>query len=161
MSLKTMTWCTTFISLCLVMSTACGSDTRYGEEEVSNSLSIRIADLTGNPDKYVDKLVKIEGLVDDVCPMKGCWIDILEEQSEETMTFKVQDDVIVFPAEAKGHQITAEGYLRKHAMSREQAIRRMRHFAEEKGEEFDENSVKGSMVFYQIEGIGAVIHSNP
>jgi hypothetical protein len=132
------------------------SDQLYGEV-LSNAQSVRIAELTANPEKYVDQLVKIEGLVDDICPMKGCWVDILEGQSRETMRFKVQDDVIVFPVQAKGRQIIAEGVLRRYALSKEQAVNRMRHLAEEKGEEFDDSSITDATVFYQIEGVGAVV----
>ena len=89
--------------------------------------------------------------------MKGCWIDILDSQSKETVRFKVEDDVIVFPAEAKGSQVVAEGILRKHEMSKEQAINWLRHLAEEKGESFDDSSVTGPMDFYQIEGLGAEV----
>jgi|TARA_Y100000310_G_scaffold259790_2_gene268553 hypothetical protein len=135
---------------------AFASDRMYGEA-LSDAQIIRIADLSGNPDKYVDQLVKLEGLVDDVCPMKGCWVDILDGQSRETIRFKVQDGVIEFPVAAKGSQIIAEGILRKHALSKDQAVNRMRHFAEEKGETFDERSITGATVFYQIEGLGAVV----
>lgn len=131
------------------------SDT-YGDA-LSESATIRIADLLSDPERYVDQPVKVEGLVDDVCPMKGCWIDILETQSKQTVRFKVEDDVIVFPAEARGSKVVAEGILRKHEMSRQQAVDWLRHLAEEKGEPFDESSVTGPMDFFQIEGRGAVV----
>jgi hypothetical protein len=146
----------TFIAISAATFPVYGSDQSYGHD-VSGATSIRIADLTANPEQYVDQLVKIEGLVDDVCPMKGCWVDIIEAQSSDTIRFKVQDDVIVFPVAAKGSQIVAEGFLRKHDLTKQQAIKRMRHFAKEKGEEFNEDSVTGAMVFYQIEGVGAVV----
>jgi hypothetical protein len=146
----------TFLAITLMTFSVYGSDQMYGEA-MTDASSIRIADLVGNPDQYVDQLVKIEGLVDDVCPMKGCWVDIIAAQSSDKIRFKVEDDVIIFPVEARGQQIVAEGVLRKHALSKEQAVKRMRHFAREKGEEFDESSITGEMVFYQIEGIGAVV----
>ena len=146
----------TALSMILMVHTVQASDQLYGDE-LSNALSIRIADLTANPEQYIDQRVKIEGLVDDICPMKGCWVDILEAESRETIRFKVQDDVIVFPVEARGHQIVAEGILRKLDLSKKQAIRRLRHFADEKGEDFDESSVTGPTVFYEIEGAGAIL----
>ena len=114
-------------------------------------------ELVSTPERYVDKRISVEGLVDDVCPMKGCWIEILEAQSQTTIRFKVQDDVIVFPVEARGDQVVAEGILRKHEMSERRARAWLRHLAEEKGEPFDESSVTGPMAFYQIEGSGAVL----
>ena len=119
--------------------------------------SVRIGKVLNDPERFVDKAIRVEGLVDDVCPKKGCWVEILDAQSKETLRVKVQDDVIVFPVEAKGSKIVAEGILRKHELTREQAVNRMRHLAEEKGEPFDESTVTGPMVVYQVEGIGAAI----
>jgi hypothetical protein len=133
-----------------------GELTTYGDP-LSDAEPVRIGELVSNPERYVDKKIKIEGLVDDVCPMKGCWVDILDAQSRETIRFKVQDDVIVFPVEAKGSEVVAEGVLRKHELSRERAVAWMRHLAAEKGEAFDETTVTGPMNFYQIEGLGAVV----
>ena len=106
-------------------------------------------------------MVRVEGLVNDVCPMKGCWIDIVEADTPadraKTVRFKVEDDVIVFPAEAKGREVVAEGILRAREMDEEAARAWFHHLAEEKGEEFDPASVTGPMTVYQIEGQGAVL----
>lgn len=135
-------------------ATSAPTTSSYGEA-LSGVSVVRIAELTDEPDKYVGEKVRVAGLVEDVCPMKGCWIDILERDSRETIRFKVADGVIVFPVEAKGQEVVAEGVLRKHEMSKRRAVRWLRHLAEEKGESFDESSVTGPMTFYQIEGLGA------
>ena len=142
----------TMVSLAFVMSAS--AKTSYGKE-LSEARVVRISELTDSPEKYVGEKVRIAGLVDDVCPMRGCWIDILESEGSETIRFKVADGVIVFPVESKGSEVVAEGVLRKHEMSKRRAISWMRHLADEKGEPFDEASVTGPMVFYQIEGHGA------
>lgn len=141
---------------CLLSAGLGQADTLYGEP-LSAVQPVRIGELVSDPERYVDQHVRVEGLVNDVCPAKGCWVDIIAAQSKETIRFKVQDDVIVFPAEAKGQQIVAEGVLRKHELSKRAAVRWMRHLAEEKGEPFDASSVTGPMDFYQIEGIGAQV----
>ena len=140
----------------IALSTSAAYAKTFGDG-VSERHIIRINELVNNPEPYVDQRVKIVGLVDDVCPMKGCWVQILDTQSSDTIRFKVQDDVIVFPVEARGSEIVAEGILRKHELSQSQSIAWLRHLAEEKGETFDETTVTGPTVFYQIEGIGAVI----
>lgn len=151
-SYRNILWMTLAVAL-LSAQFAAASDT-YGEG-LSATKAVRIADLLDHPERYLDERVKVEGLVEDVCPMKGCWIEILEKQSKQTIRFKVEDDVIVFPVEAKGSAVVAEGILRKQEMSKEEAIDWLRHLAEEKGESFDESTVKGPMDFYQLEGIGA------
>ena len=132
------------------------TDTGFGEP-LSDATAVRIAELTANPDAYVGRHVKVVGLVDDVCPMKGCWVDILESQSRETIRLKVQDDVIVFPAEAKGHEIVAEGTLRRIDLSPRQAVAWLRHAAVERGEAFVEPAEPAPLTVYQIDGRGAVV----
>lgn len=126
-----------------------------------DTIVVRIGELMADPAAFVDRTVRVEGLVDDVCPMKGCWIDILEADAPadraKTVRFKVEDDVIVFPAEAKGREVVAEGVLRARAMDEASARAWFQHLAEEKGEEFDPESVTGPVTVYQIEGQGAVL----
>jgi len=47
--------------------------------------------------------------------------------------------------------------VEKIEMTKEQAIERAKHHAEEVGQKFDPASVTGPEVFYQIRGLGAVI----
>ena len=134
--------------------------TGFGEP-LSDATAVRIAELTANPDRYVGRHVKVVGLVADVCPMKGCWVDILDRKSSETIRLKVQDDVIVFPTEAKGREIVAEGTLRRIDLSPRQAVAWLRHEAVERGEVFVEPAEPAPLTIYQIEGRGAVVSGLP
>ena len=140
----------------VAFSASASTTTSYGQALRGVSV-VRIAELVSSPEKYLGETVRVEGLVDDICPMKGCWIDILERQSRETIRFQVADGVIVFPVEAKGREVVAEGVLRKREMSKRQATSWLRHLAEEKGEPFEASSVTGPMVFYQLQGLGAEV----
>jgi hypothetical protein len=144
-------------SIVLVTFSYAHADTTPYGDPLSNAIPVRIGELLNDPGAYVDKSVKIVGLVDDVCPMKGCWVDILAEQSQQTIRFKVEDDVVTFPAQAKGQQIVAEGMLRRHEMNERRARDWLAHLAEEKGESFDRDSHEGPLAFYQIEGVGAEV----
>jgi len=130
----------------------------YGEP-LSEAAILRISDLLATPEKYVGETVKVTGLVDDVCPMEGCWIDVLERGSKQTVRFKAKHDVIAFPVQAEGREVVAEGVFGKRALSREQAIAWLRHLAEERGEPFDEAAALAEagdgMVLYQINARGA------
>jgi hypothetical protein len=70
---------------------------------------------------------------------------------------KVQDGDIVFPKSAVGRTAIAEGTLNRLQLSKEQAIARAKHEAEERGTKFDPASVKSGATIYQIQGTGAVI----
>ena len=41
-----------------------------------------IASILADPDAYIGKTVRVEGGVLDVCPRKGCWIEIGERGAE-------------------------------------------------------------------------------
>ena len=76
-----------------------GTDGEVFGEGVSEKATISALELLNNPDDYVGKTVRVEGRIADVCPRKGCWIDIASDGGSETVRFKVEDDVIIFPVE--------------------------------------------------------------
>jgi hypothetical protein len=138
-------------------SPALADGTKYGAG-VSGAEVVKISELRAHPDRYVGKTVRVEGLVKDVCPRAGCWMEIAAEKGTDTMRVKVDDGVIVFPLTARGKIAMAEGVFTKIEVPADRVIAMKRHEAEEKGLPFDEKAVRAEpMVLYQIAGTGAVI----
>lgn len=149
---------------CLVLSLlASGSWMAAGEGEaygrpLTGQDTVPISTLLEDPEPYLGKVVRVEGLVTGVCEKRGCWMTLAGERDFEQIRIKVEDGVIVFPMEAKGHRAVAEGLLTKVEMTLEQTVAYRQHHAEEHGEAFDPASVTEPMSFLQIQGTGAVIH---
>jgi hypothetical protein len=122
---------------------------------------VTVQDLLADPAAYVGKKVRVTGRISAVCPAAGCWISITGEGAARPLRFKVEDGVIVFPADVRGKSVVAEGVLVKHEMSHEQALAHARHLAEERSEAFDPASVSGPMTLYEIQGAGAVVSEGP
>ncbi len=117
-----------------------------------------IAKILADPDAYVGKTVRVEGGVLDVCPKKGCWIEIGDE--EQNIRIKVDDGVIVFPTDATGKVAAAQGEVESIEMTREKYVGWLAHLAEEKGETFDAASADlgdGPFRMIRIKGTGATI----
>ncbi len=117
-----------------------------------------IAKILLDPDAYIGKTVRVEGGVIDVCPKKGCWIEVGDEDNH--IRIKVEDDVIVFPTESQGRIASAQGVVEAIEMTRERYIGWLAHLAEEKGETFDAASAEigeGPFRLIQIKGTGANI----
>ena len=114
-----------------------------------------VATIVAKPEQYVGKTVQVRGKVTEVCTMMGCWMQVVDQK--DGMRIKVNDGEIVFPRTAVGKTATAEGILKKLVLSKEQAVARARHEAEEQGRKFDPASVKGGLVIYQVQGTGAVV----
>ena len=67
------------ISVCWSSFSSADGYQLYGLD-LSEKSEVRIGELLRSPHEYVDKLVKVVGLVNDVCPMKGCWVEVIENQ---------------------------------------------------------------------------------
>ena len=140
------------------LSPAAAGETRLLGDGVDLPEATRIADILGDPDAYIGKTVRVEGGVLDVCPRKGCWIELGE--AGESIRIKVEDDVIVFPADAKGRAATAQGEVEALDMTREKYVGWLAHLAEERGEAFDPESADigdGPYRIIRIRGTGARI----
>jgi hypothetical protein len=116
-----------------------------------------IATIVDFPDKYVGRTLQVEGRITEVCEQMGCWMKLVDPASGKSLRIKVKDGEIVFPAEAIGKKALAEGKLQKLELSKDDAIARAKHEAEETGKPFDPASVTGPVTLYQLAGTGAVI----
>lgn len=131
-------------------------------KQFGNELTVKetteISSLLASKEDFLGKRVLVEGTVVDVCEMAGCWLMLQGKDENEKIKVKVKDGEIVFPTEAKGLKATVEGELYKIEMDEEMARDYLEHVAEEQGKEFDRNSHNGTLVLYQLKGIGAVIY---
>jgi hypothetical protein len=141
---------------CLLAASAFVSfaDTRLGKP-LTVSEPVPVAALMAAPDASVGKVVQVKGKITEVCERMGCWMQLVDGNTG--VRVKVQDGDIVFPKSAVGRTAIAEGTLNRLQLSKEQAIARAKHEAEERGTKFDPASVKSGATIYQIQGTGAVI----
>ena len=133
-----------------------GSPKKYGKP-VTLKETTKVSEILANPEKYDGKNVRVEGVVVDVCKKRGCWIRVGSDKEFESIQFKVDGGVIVFPLDAKGKTAVAEGVVEVTTMTKEELIEQGKHHAEETGEEFDPSTIKGPKTTVRIMGEGAVI----
>ena len=130
--------------------------------EISNTVISPMKELLNNADGYLDKNVLIQGEIVDVCPMRGCWIEVKDFDSEKSIRVKVKDGEIVFPEDSKNKQVLVEGIFSKLIFTEEQAIQWKIHLAEEKGINLKAEDIEldaSDLVEYRIKGLGAQITS--
>jgi hypothetical protein len=116
-----------------------------------------ITDILTEPAKYDGKRVLVEGKINKVCEMMGCWVMIQGANDEKPIRFKVEDGVIVFPLSVNGKTARAEGVVSVKTLTVEEQIAQGKHHAEETGETFDESTVTGPKTSIQINGEGAIV----
>ena len=117
----------------------------------------KISAILADPAKFNGKRLQVEGPIVGVCEKRGCWIMIAGDQEKQSLRFKVDDGVIVFPMEIKGQNAVAEGVLSVTTVSTETLIEQGKKHAKESGEEFDPASVTGPKTVIMLKGEGAVV----
>jgi hypothetical protein len=131
------------------------------DEKLGAPLTIKeqtpIAELMGKPVRFVGRTVQVKGKVTEVCQRMGCWMMLTDTATGAAVRIKVQDGEIVFPKESVGKTAIAEGTFTENKLTREQAVERAKHQAEEQGRKFDPSTVKGPVTSYQVQGSGAII----
>lgn len=112
-----------------------------------------IKDILDKPDKYLGREVCIEGEITEVCQNMGCWINVKDASTNETIQVKVDDGVIVFPKDGAGKKVVAQGKLEKVLVSKEELQRQ----AKESGKKVDASKITEGKMTYRIKGEGAVV----
>ena len=153
-----------FAALSLGLSCLCAAAPAARAETYGDGLAIAqptpIEAIVADPEAWAGKRVRVEGKVAAVCPMRGCWMELAASAAGPVVRIKVDDGVIVFPAEAVGRAAGAEGVVRVVEMSRESYLGWLAHLAEERGESFDDEAADvgdGPFRLIQIDAAGAEI----
>lgn len=147
---------TIVLFLVLVLSLSAADKKKFGKE-LTLKEKIKISAIIADPDTYNGKRVQVEGAIVGVCEKRGCWIKISSDKEFESIRFKVEDGVIVFPMEIKGQNVIAEGVVSVKKVSKEDLIKQGEKHAKEEGTTFDPSTIKGPQVTIQLNGEGAVV----
>jgi hypothetical protein len=145
-----------FAMLFIVGAALAGGPKTYGKPITVKEFT-KISDILAKPEAYNGKRLLVEGNIVDVCSERGCWIKIGSDKEFQSLTFKVDDGVIVFPLTAKGKKAQGEGVLSVKTYSKEQLIESGKKHAEKEKKEFDPASIKGPKTVILLKGEGAVI----
>ena len=96
-----------------------GDSTSYGDG-VTLDEAVAIDTLLENPNDYVGRKVRVDGVITAVCKMRGCWMQVTNPESGNGVRIKVEDGVIVFPYTSMGHEAQAEGIFEAIKLTPEQ-----------------------------------------
>jgi cytochrome c-type biogenesis protein CcmE len=115
-----------------------------------------IGTLLADPDAYKGKTVRVEGMVVDVCPKRGCWFELAGDEPGQKLRFKVTDGEMVFPLESKGLHAIAEGQVSVKELTLEESKQYAEYQAKEYGKDYEPASITEPMRIVRIDGTGAI-----
>jgi hypothetical protein len=146
-----------------------GETTTYGDG-VTLDEAVAIDTLLENPNDYVGRKIRVDGVITAVCKKRGCWMQVTDPGSGNGVRIKVEDGVIVFPYTSMGHEAKAEGVFEAIKLTPEQIeARTAAEHQHAEGESCDKDGPKSPAAgtgcdlppineyVYLIRGTGAVI----
>jgi hypothetical protein len=142
-------------ALCLTVGMSAAGQ-KFGQP-LALKQTTKISDIYANPDQYKDKRVRVQGPIVEVCAERGCWIEIGGDKDFQSLRFKVDDGVMVFPLSAKGLTATAEGVVSVAMLSVEDQIAQGMEMAKEMKKPFDPKTVKEPKLTITLKGEGAEV----
>jgi hypothetical protein len=141
----------------------------YGDG-VTLDEAVAIDTLLENPNDYVGRKVRVDGVITGVCKKRGCWMQVTDPKSGNGVRIKVEDGVIVFPYTSMGHEAQAEGIFEAIKLTPEQIeARTAAEHDHDQGKSCDKEGPTGRAAgtgcdlppvneyVYLIRGTGAVI----
>jgi hypothetical protein len=123
---------------------------------VKLAASTPIDAILAEPTKFAGQSVRVEGMITDVCEMRGCWFEMAGDKPGQKLRFKVTDGDMVFPMESKGKKAVAEGVVAVKELTLEQTKEYEAEQAREKNVAFDPAKVTEPMRIVRLDGTGAV-----
>jgi cytochrome c-type biogenesis protein CcmE len=115
-----------------------------------------IDSILAEPKKFAGQTVRVEGMVTDVCPKRGCWFEMAGTKPGQKLRFKVTDGEMVFPVDSKGKKAVAEGVVSVKELSLEESKEYAEYQAKEYKLDYDPAKVTEPMSIVRIDGTGAV-----
>ena len=112
--------------------------------------------ILADPKAYQSKSVRVEGMITDVCPRRGCWFNLAGGGPGKKLKFKVTDGDMVFPVDAKGKYAVAEGVVSVRELSLEESKQYAEYPSKEYGIPYDPASITTPTSLVQLDGTGAV-----
>jgi hypothetical protein len=113
--------------------------------------------LLADPGAFKGKTVRVEGMITDVCPKRGCWMDLAGDKPGQKLKFKVNDGDMTFPMDAKGKWAVAEGVVAVRELSLEETKAKAEYEAKEYGKKYDPATITGPSLSVRLDGTGAQI----
>lgn len=144
------------LALCTVIAAPAAEAKKYGKP-LTLTQETKISEILASPDKFNGKRVRVSGVALDVCDERGCWVKLASDKKGQTLLFKVDDGVIIFPASIRGSRMVAEGVFSKKTFSVAEQKEMCVIEAQAIDPKFDPKAIKGPLTVLRIDGLGAEV----
>ena len=87
-------------------------------EPIGDSPVVDLAEALGEIVAYGDRTVTVEGMVNRVCQMKGCWMELAPAGADRGIRVTFKDYAFFVPTDSSGAAARLEGTFERHNWSK-------------------------------------------
>ncbi|MEM0992088.1 MAG: DUF4920 domain-containing protein [Bacteroidota bacterium] len=98
-------------------------------DQINAKDAISLVDLVQKMEDTDSMAVKVKGTVEAVCQKKGCWMNIVSNETDKSIFVKFKDYGFFVPLDIAGREVIMDGYAYKEVTS----VEELRHYAEDAG----------------------------
>lgn len=121
------------VALSLGLTYGATAQDSYHGKKISEKGAIPAAQLASNLGNKTEAKTKVEGTVESVCQMKGCWMK-LKTADGQTMRVTFKDYGFFVPKDISGKTVVVEGVAKQTTTP----VSELRHYAEDAGKSKEE-----------------------
>ncbi|MBK9017868.1 MAG: DUF4920 domain-containing protein [Saprospiraceae bacterium] len=118
-----------------------GQPQTFGEA-ITTDGAVSMSEMVGKLQGVDSVQVKVKGKVESVCQVKGCWVNLHDEQAGD-MFVKFKDYGFFLPKDIAGREVVMEGYAFRETTS----VEDLKHYAEDEGTAAGKQAVKTVMSY--------------
>jgi hypothetical protein len=93
---------------------------KAGAALTADSIPVALSEALASPGKYEGKTLRLEGTIEQVCPMRGCWLMLKDGDAQARVTFK--DYGFFVPTNSRGKRIRLDAEVVRQTLSEELAV---------------------------------------
>jgi hypothetical protein len=97
---------------------------------ITSESAVTITDLLAALDGKDSVEAKVTGQINNVCQMKGCWMNISDDAATEPVFVQFKDYAFFVPKDAAGKEVVIEGVAYRELTT----VEDLRHFAKDAGQ---------------------------
>lgn len=97
-----------------------GETLKRGAAISDSAVAVKLADVLSEPQKYAGKPILVEGVVERVCQMQGCWMELAPEKGARGVRVSFGDHAFFVPFNSAGLKARAEGTFAVKVLSKKE-----------------------------------------
>ena len=109
------------LAVCMALVVATQDTVVKRGAPIGDSPVVDLADALESVSSYADQTVTVEGTVNRVCQMKGCWMELMPDGADRGIRVTFKDYAFFVPTDSGGASARLEGMFERNTFSKADA----------------------------------------